>query len=91
MTSDLLQIQHFTFYISTGNNPKIFLIFLKNGMQPCEAFYSAQPYLELLHAGHVVAEHAVLQHGDGVTLAADLLDLFTRAVAEEEEIGAGTL
>lgn len=39
-------------------------------------------YLELLHAGHVVAEHAILQHGDGVALAADLLDLLTCAVAE---------
>lgn len=60
-------------------------------MQQCEAFYSAKPYLELLHAGHVVAEHAVFQHGDGVTLAPDLLDLFTRAVAEKGEIGAGML
>lgn len=58
-------------------------------MQQCEAFYSAKPYLELLHASHVVAEHAVLQHGDGVTLATDLLDLFTRTVAEKERLVQG--
>lgn len=48
-------------------------------------------YLKLLHAGHVVAEHAVLQHGDGVTLTADLLDLLTCAVAKRAEIGARVL
>lgn len=46
-------------------------------------------YLELLDAGHVVVEHAVLQQGDGVTLPADLLDLLTCAVAERGEIRAG--
>lgn len=60
-------------------------------MQQCDAFYSKQLYLELLHAGHVVAEHAVLQQGDGVALAADLLDLLACAVAEKGEIGAGML
>lgn len=48
-------------------------------------------YLELLHAGHVVAEHAILQQGDGVTLAADLLDLLSCAVAERAKKGAGML
>lgn len=48
-------------------------------------------HLELLHAGHVVAEHAILQHRDGVTLTTDLLDLLTCAVAERGEIGAGML
>jgi len=46
---------------------------------------AAARYLELLHAGHVVAEYAVLQQGDGVTLTTDLLDLLTRAVAERGE------
>ena len=38
-------------------------------------------YLELIYTGHVVAEHAVLQHGDGVALAAHFLDLVTGTVA----------
>lgn len=46
-------------------------------------------YLELLHAGHVVAEHAVLQHGDGVTLTTDFLDLLTCTVAERERLVQG--
>lgn len=46
-------------------------------------------HLELLHAGHVVAEHAVLQHGDGVTLPPDLLDLFTCAVTERQRLVQG--
>lgn len=44
--------------------------------------------LELLHTGHVVAEHPVLQHGDGVALTADLLDFLTCAVAGMGETGA---
>lgn len=46
-------------------------------------------YLELLNAGHVVAEHAILQHGDGVTLTTNLLDLITCTIAEKGQIGAG--
>lgn len=46
-------------------------------------------YLELLDAGHVVAEHAILQHGDGVTLTTNLLDLITCTIAEKGQIGAG--
>lgn len=46
-------------------------------------------YLELLDAGHVVAEHAILQHGDGVTLTTNLLYLITCTIAEKRQIGAG--
>lgn len=46
-------------------------------------------YLEFLNAGHVVAEHAILQHGDGVTLTTNLLDLITCTIAEKGQIGAG--
>jgi len=45
-------------------------------------------YLELLHGGHLVGEHAVPQHGDGVALAAHLLDLLTCAVATGSDIKA---
>ena len=38
-------------------------------------------HLELLGGRHVVGEHALLQHGDGVALAANLLDLLAGAVA----------
>lgn len=38
-------------------------------------------HLELLYRRHVVAEHALLQHGDGVALAADLLNLLAGTVA----------
>lgn len=40
-------------------------------------------YLELLHGRHVVAEHAIFQHGNGVTLGAYFLNLVTSAVAAE--------
>lgn len=48
-------------------------------------------YLKLLDAGHVVAEHAILQHGDGVTLTTNLLYLITCTIAEKGQIGAGVL
>lgn len=38
-------------------------------------------HLELLYGRHVVAEHALLQHGDGVALTADLLNLLAGTVA----------
>lgn len=38
-------------------------------------------YLQLLHRRHVVAEHAIFQHGNGVTLTAHFLNLITSAVA----------
>lgn len=38
-------------------------------------------HLELLYRRHVVAEHAIFQQGDGVTLTAHFLDLLTSAVA----------
>lgn len=41
-------------------------------------------HLELLYSGHVVAEHAVLQQGDGVTLTAHFLDLLTSTVTKKE-------
>lgn len=47
--------------------------------------YVGLTHLQLLHTGHVVAEHAILQQGDGVTLAADLLDLLTCTVADGRE------
>lgn len=40
-------------------------------------------HLELLYRRHVVAQHAILQHGDGVTLTAHFLNLLTRAVAAD--------
>lgn len=43
--------------------------------------------LQLLDVGHVVAQHAFLQHGDGVALTAHLLDLLPRAVAEGQGKG----
>lgn len=48
-------------------------------------------YLELLNTGHVVAEHAILQHGDGVTFTTDLLYLIACTIAEKGQIGAGVL
>lgn len=46
-------------------------------------------YLELLHRRHVVAEHAIFQHGNGVTLSAHFLDLVTSAVAAGSYIRVG--
>lgn len=46
-------------------------------------------YLELLHRRHVVAEHAIFQHGNGVTLTAHFLNLVTSAVAAGSYIRAG--
>ncbi len=43
-------------------------------------------HLELLYRRHVVAEHAVLQHGDGVALTAHFLNLLTGAVATGGDI-----
>lgn len=74
----LLGIQHVILFFSAQLSAEAFFKFYKK-------------YLELLHTGHVVAEHAVLQHGDGVALASDLLDLLTCAVAERGEICAGML
>lgn len=52
-------------------------------------------HLELLDRCHVVAEHALFQHGDGVALTAHLLNLLTSAVATGSYItvttGAPTL
>lgn len=42
---------------------------------------SGRSHLELLYRRHVVAEHALLQHGDGVALTADLLNLLAGTVA----------
>lgn len=43
-------------------------------------------HLKLLHGRHVVAEHAVLQHRDGVTLAAHFLDFISSAVTTGSDI-----
>lgn len=47
-----------------------------------------RPHLELLRRRHVVCQHALLQHGDGVALAADLLDLLPRAITAREQTTA---
>lgn len=41
-------------------------------------------HLELLYSCHVVAEHAVLQQRDGVTLTAHFLDLLTSTITKKE-------
>lgn len=43
-------------------------------------------HLQLLHGRHVVAQHAILQHGDGVALTAHFLDLLASAVAAGSHI-----
>lgn len=52
----------------------------------CGVASGAGAHLKLLHRRHVVAEHAVLQHGDGVTLTAHFLDFVTSAVATGSDI-----
>lgn len=76
----------------TNATPKSWLNQLENGMWNNLFLLSGGScYLEFFHTGHVVAEHSVLQQGDGVALTAHFLDLLTCAVAVRAKIGAGVL